>query len=158
MRVSLTHKFVVGALAVGTAVVLFPVLLHRSGLEVSPWVAPFVALGVGGALGFYLSRDLTRTFLELHRATEEIARGNLTPGIDVDRQPVFRDETHALASSIEGMVASLRALLEAVEELQVRRARELRWSWQQIAAPLGVSKQAVHQKYGKGERHKRRRV
>ena len=53
-------------------------------------------------------------------------------------------------------VASLRALLEAVEELQVRRARELGWSWQQIAALLGVSKQAVHQKYGKGERRKRR--
>jgi DNA-directed RNA polymerase specialized sigma24 family protein len=54
-------------------------------------------------------------------------------------------------------VASLRSLLEAVEELQVRRARELGWSWQQIAALLGVSKQAVHQKYGKGERHPRRR-
>jgi predicted transcriptional regulator len=53
-------------------------------------------------------------------------------------------------------VASLRALLEAVEELQVRRARELGWSWQQIAALLGVSKQAVHQKYGKGERRTRR--
>jgi hypothetical protein len=54
-------------------------------------------------------------------------------------------------------VASLRALLEAVEELQVRRARELGWSWQQIAALLGVSKQAVHQKYGKGEHRPRRR-
>jgi hypothetical protein len=54
-------------------------------------------------------------------------------------------------------VASLRALLEAVEELQVRQAREHGWSWQQIAAPLGVSKQAVHQKYGKGERRPRRR-
>jgi hypothetical protein len=54
-------------------------------------------------------------------------------------------------------VASLRALLEAVEELQVRQAREQGWSWQQIAAPLGVSKQAVHQKYGKGERRPRRR-
>jgi hypothetical protein len=53
-------------------------------------------------------------------------------------------------------VASLRALLDAVEELQIRRARELGWSWQQIAALLGVSKQAVHQKYGKGERRKRR--
>ena len=49
-------------------------------------------------------------------------------------------------------VASLRALLEAVEELQVRQARELGWSWQQIAALLGVSKQAVHQKYGKDKR------
>ena len=53
-------------------------------------------------------------------------------------------------------VASLRALLEAVEELQVRRARQLGWSWQQIAALLGVSKQAVHQKYGRRARHKPR--
>jgi DNA-directed RNA polymerase specialized sigma24 family protein len=54
-------------------------------------------------------------------------------------------------------VASLRALVEAVEDLQVRRARELGWSWQQIAELLGVSKQAVHQKYAKGERRRRRR-
>ena len=53
-------------------------------------------------------------------------------------------------------VASLRALLEAVEELQVRRARELGWSWQQIAELLGVSKQAVHQKYGTREARRRR--
>jgi hypothetical protein len=55
-------------------------------------------------------------------------------------------------------VASLRALLEAVEELQIRRARELGWSWQQIASLLGVSKQAVHQRYGKGEPRKGRRL
>jgi len=55
-------------------------------------------------------------------------------------------------------VASLRALLEAVEELQVRRARELGWSWQQIALPLGVSKQAVHQRYGSEKRTRRRRT
>jgi ribosome-binding protein aMBF1 (putative translation factor) len=49
-------------------------------------------------------------------------------------------------------VASLRALVEGVEELQVRRARKLGWSWQEIAGELGVSKQAVHQKYRKGVR------
>jgi len=54
-------------------------------------------------------------------------------------------------------VASLRALLEAVEELQVRRARELGWSWQQIAELLGVSKQAMHQKHGARTRRPRRR-
>jgi hypothetical protein len=53
-------------------------------------------------------------------------------------------------------VASLRALVEAVAELQVRRARELGWSWQQIAALLGVSKQAVHQKYGARSRRRKR--
>ncbi len=55
-------------------------------------------------------------------------------------------------------VASLRALLAAVEELQVRQARELGWSWQQIAERLGVSRQAVHQMYGGGERRTRRRL
>jgi predicted DNA-binding protein YlxM (UPF0122 family) len=54
-------------------------------------------------------------------------------------------------------VASLRALLEVVEELQVANAREQDWSWQRIAAVLGVSRQAVHQKYGKGRRGVRRR-
>jgi DNA-binding NarL/FixJ family response regulator len=44
-------------------------------------------------------------------------------------------------------VASLRGLLESLEELQVRNAREQGWSWQQIAAMLQVSKQAVHKKY-----------
>jgi DNA-binding NarL/FixJ family response regulator len=45
-------------------------------------------------------------------------------------------------------VASLRLLLESLEELQVRNAREQGWSWQQIADQLGVSRQAVHKKHG----------
>jgi hypothetical protein len=32
----------------------------------------------------------------------------------------------------------------------------LGWSWRQIATLLGVSKQAVHQKYGKAEQRPRR--
>ena len=59
------------------------------------------------------------------------------------------------ATGLRG-VASLRALAEATEELHVRRARELGWSWQQIATLLGVSKQAVHQKYGKEQRRAER--
>jgi DNA-binding NarL/FixJ family response regulator len=45
-------------------------------------------------------------------------------------------------------VASLRLLVEELQELQIANAREHGWSWQQIASALGVSKQAVHQKYG----------
>jgi transcriptional regulator len=45
-------------------------------------------------------------------------------------------------------VASLRALLESLEQLQVGNAREQGWSWQQIAGALGVSRQAVHKKHG----------
>ena len=49
-------------------------------------------------------------------------------------------------------VASLRALLESLEALQVDNARAHGWSWQQIAEALGVSKQAVHKKHGGGRR------
>jgi DNA-binding NarL/FixJ family response regulator len=45
-------------------------------------------------------------------------------------------------------VANLRALTERLELLQVQRARELGWSWQDIASRLGVTKQTVHRKYG----------
>jgi DNA-binding NarL/FixJ family response regulator len=46
-------------------------------------------------------------------------------------------------------VASLRVLLESLEELQVDSARRQGWSWQEIADVLGVSRQAVHKKYGR---------
>ena len=45
-------------------------------------------------------------------------------------------------------VAALRALTERLEILQVDNARELGWSWQDIAARLGVTKQTVHRKHG----------
>jgi DNA-directed RNA polymerase specialized sigma24 family protein len=45
-------------------------------------------------------------------------------------------------------VRALRRLVEHLETLQVRQARELGWSWQEIAEVLGVSRQAVHKKHG----------
>jgi hypothetical protein len=44
-------------------------------------------------------------------------------------------------------VAALRGLVEVLEALQVENARANGWSWQRIAARLGVTKQAVHKKY-----------
>jgi hypothetical protein len=41
------------------------------------------------------------------------------------------------------------ALAGRLEILQVDNARRAGWSWQQIAARLGVTKQAVHRKHGK---------
>jgi DNA-directed RNA polymerase specialized sigma24 family protein len=54
-------------------------------------------------------------------------------------------------------VAALRALLERLEALQVGNAREQGWSWQEIGAALGVSRQAVHKKHGGGRRRLGRR-
>jgi DNA-directed RNA polymerase specialized sigma24 family protein len=76
---------------------------------------------------------------------------------------VHQEATHLAGDTASGdpavglaAVAALRALLDSLEGLQVGRAREQGWSWQQIAAALGVSKQAVHQKYGDGRRLSRR--
>ncbi len=44
-------------------------------------------------------------------------------------------------------VAALRRLVEQLETLQVTKARDLSWSWQEIAQELNVSKQAVHKKH-----------
>lgn len=44
-------------------------------------------------------------------------------------------------------VAALRGLVEVLEALQVESARGKGWSWEAIAARLGVTKQAVHKKY-----------
>jgi ribosome-binding protein aMBF1 (putative translation factor) len=46
-------------------------------------------------------------------------------------------------------VAALRRLVEQLERLQIENARDLGWSWQEIAGELQVSKQAVHKKYAR---------
>jgi hypothetical protein len=53
-------------------------------------------------------------------------------------------------------VAALRGLLDSLERLQVERARQTGWTWQRIATELGVTKQAVHKKYGERRRNLRR--
>ena len=46
-------------------------------------------------------------------------------------------------------IAELRRELDGVEAITVRRARNTGYSWQLIALALGVSRQAVHKKYGR---------
>jgi hypothetical protein len=46
-------------------------------------------------------------------------------------------------------VRALRRAHERLEAIHVANAREQGWSWQAIADALGVSRQAVHQKYNR---------
>lgn len=48
---------------------------------------------------------------------------------------------------------ALRRLAERVEAMHVTEARREGWSWEQIGDALGVTRQSVHAKHGKGERH-----
>ena len=54
-------------------------------------------------------------------------------------------------------VRSLRVLVERLESLQVQNARDLGWTWEQIAQVLGVTRQAVHKKHAGGRGPLRRR-
>jgi len=76
----------------------------------------------------------------------------MTEATDLARETTSADPAVGLRA-----VASLRILLESLEELQVENARREGWSWQAIASRLGVSKQAVHKKHGRGPRWRRRK-
>ncbi|MCU1526400.1 MAG: helix-turn-helix protein [Frondihabitans sp.] len=47
-------------------------------------------------------------------------------------------------------VGALHRLAERVEATHVAEARREGWSWEQIGDALGVTRQSVHAKYGKG--------
>jgi DNA invertase Pin-like site-specific DNA recombinase len=63
--------------------------------------------------------------------------------------------TLADAANSDDPIVALRAIeklrkeVDRVEAVAVRRARNANASWQLIALALGVSKQAVHKKYGR---------
>jgi DNA invertase Pin-like site-specific DNA recombinase len=67
------------------------------------------------------------------------------------------DTIHTLAAEAgdDDPIMALRAIeklhreLDRVEAVAVRRARNANASWQLIALALGVSRQAVHKKYGR---------
>jgi len=114
VRLTLTYKFVLGSTFLAAAAIGFPGLLRSLGIPVAPWVSVFAALGVGGVMGFFLSRELAGNFQSLRYATERISGGDLTAQVDVTR-PRFADETHDLARSVQAMLASLRELVGHVQ-------------------------------------------
>ncbi|MBW1844345.1 MAG: methyl-accepting chemotaxis protein, partial [Deltaproteobacteria bacterium] len=115
VRVALTHKFVVGSIVVSAAVVGFPILLAATGLRVAPWITPFVALGVGAALGFLLTRELGGQFRGLQQAAERIREGDLSVSVVTAAEPTFPDESYDLAQSIQSMANGLREMVTHVQ-------------------------------------------
>lgn len=49
-------------------------------------------------------------------------------------------------------VGTLRRVLGRIEELHVRRARELGMTWLEIGDELGISKQATHKRFARIEK------
>lgn len=64
--------------------------------------------------------------------------------VPTEEEAVPRDPAEGLAA-----VGALRQLADRLEAGQVERAIEDGWTWAEIAAALGVSRQAVHKKHAK---------
>jgi DNA-binding NarL/FixJ family response regulator len=64
--------------------------------------------------------------------------------VPTEEEAVPRDPAEGFAA-----VLALRTLADRLEAGQVERAVAEGWSWAEIAAALGVSRQAVHKKHAK---------
>lgn len=111
MHLSLSHKLILGSLAVAAVVVLVPEVVKSMGLAVAPWVTPFLALGAGGALGVFISRQVVGRYGPLLDLARRAGQGDLTPAdLKTDRER-FPDETTELALGLATMVEQLRDLV-----------------------------------------------
>ena len=115
MRIALTHKFVFGSLAVAASAAALPQLIRALGLDFPEWGSAFIALGVGGAIGFFLSRSLGQRFAVLRDVTEQIRDGNLAVSVQVPKQQMFSDETDDLSMSVRAMLAKLKTFVGHVQ-------------------------------------------
>jgi hypothetical protein len=83
----------------------------------------------------------------------DVAAGRFQERIDYVSASSYLDDMEEAEREVATLAAATGSrdpeigLLEVLEVLQVDNARANGWSWQQIASRLGVSKQAVHQKY-----------
>jgi len=66
----------------------------------------------------------------------------MTEAIELAAAAGNRDPEVGLAA-----VVALRELLAQLEALQVLAARNDGWTWERVAAALGVTRQSVHRKY-----------
>jgi methyl-accepting chemotaxis protein len=115
VRITLTTKFVMGSLVVAGATFAVPEIIRSQGVDFSTWGSLFVALGVGGGMGFFLSQMLRGNFERLRDITERIREGDLSTDIGEPRFGMFQDETDVLVESVRQMLTHLRALVVHVQ-------------------------------------------
>jgi methyl-accepting chemotaxis protein len=115
VRLTLTTKFVVGSLVVAGATFGLPQLIRAAGWDFSSIGYFFVAIAVGGGMGFFLSQMLSRNFETLRFVAERIREGDLSADIQGQSNRFLRDETDDLLDIMRTMLEHLRELVSHVQ-------------------------------------------
>lgn len=97
-----------------------------------------LAVAVGAAVSYFISRSLSRPLLALSEAAKRIAAGDLTDGRLSVRN---RDEIGALAASFEQMAKNLREVLQEVAQ----NAEQVAASSEELAASAEQTSKATEQ-------------
>jgi methyl-accepting chemotaxis protein len=113
LRLELRYKLVLGFVGVAVMSLALPPLLERLGI--SAWAALFGSLLLAVSAGSLLSHRVTRNIRNLRACTDLISKGDLTAEVEVDVGRFAPDETVDLARSIDGMLQSLRELVEHIQ-------------------------------------------
>ena len=151
MRLSLTGKFVLGSLAVAGATSVLPILVSLLGIDFwSGGMRFFVALGVGGVIGFFLSRMFHAKFDALRGVTERIREGDLRVEIQTAAGPRLADEVDDLAeisanpgTSTAGRCGRSVAITRRVPDRRPEPDRSWERTGREGAAALSPRRQAA---------------
>ena len=115
VRLSLSHKFAVGSLLVAAVVLLIPALLQGLGLPMADWARPFLALGAGGGLAWWMSTRIAAGYRPVLELSERILEGDLCPGTAPIDQ-TFPDESTELARNMVETVGILREVIGHIQQ------------------------------------------
>lgn len=101
-----------------------------------------LALGITIAVGFMISRRITRPILELNIATKSLAAGQWSRELQIDRQ----DEVGELAGSFNLMVRNLQATTVSRDRLaeEVEERKKIEAELQKLAAVVERSSEIVN--------------
>jgi methyl-accepting chemotaxis protein len=115
VRVSLTHKFVAGAVVIAALALSVPLVFGLVWSAAPPLLGFLVSLGVGALAGFVASRAPLQHQRELGAASQRMGTGDLSDVAAFRGTPRFPDERHDFLAGLSAMLDSLRELVREVQ-------------------------------------------
>ncbi len=109
-----------GAVSVGLSTA--PLRAKMAAVRLEGLQVALVASALGVVLALLISRSITGPIMDLTRATERFAAGDLTQKIEVRRH----DELAVLADAFNSMTTQIRGMTDALEQRILERTEEVR--------------------------------